>query len=175
MDLDVDVLEVGQRAADLVALHGEQADLGLHREAVGNFAGADLLEVPDDLVEREGDLLLGLEPHDVADLLLLDRRQLDEPRQAALAGDADGDEVALDVVAGEELLQRLAGELVRVGVGLAQDLRVLDVVEGGRRHGPVDHLQPQRLERRLTDVNPPDTVLHWHGLNSPEGPSCTVG
>ena len=46
-------------------------------------------------------------------------------------GDADGDDVALDGVAREELLQRLAGELVGVGVGLGEDLRVLDVVEGG--------------------------------------------
>ena len=58
------------------------------------IAGADLLVVPDDLVEGEGDLLLGLEVDDVGDLLFLDRRQLDEAGQAALAGHADGDDVA---------------------------------------------------------------------------------
>ena len=123
-------------AVDHVALHGEQADLGLHGEAVGHVAGADLLVVPDDLVEREGNLLLGLEPDDVGDLLFLDRRQLDEAGQAALAGDADGDQVALERVAREELLERLAGELIGVGVGLAEDLGMLDVVEGGGGRTP---------------------------------------
>ena len=36
VDLDVDVLEVLQVAVDHVALHGEQADLRLHGEAVGD-------------------------------------------------------------------------------------------------------------------------------------------
>ena len=52
VDLDVDVLEVLQVAVDHVALHGEQADLRLQGEAVGDLARADLLVVPDDLVER---------------------------------------------------------------------------------------------------------------------------
>ena len=103
MDLDADVLEVLQVAVDHVALHGEQADLGLHGEAVGDVAGADLLVVPDDLVEVERDLLLGLEVDDVGDLLLFDGRQLDEAGQAALAGHADGDDVAAEGVARQEL------------------------------------------------------------------------
>ena len=131
VDLDVDVLEVLQVAVDHVALHGEQADLRLHGEAVGDDAGADLLVVPDDLVEVEGDLLLGLEADDVGDLLFFDRRQLDEAGQAALAGDADGHDVAAEVVARQELLEGLAGQLIGVGVGLAEDLGMLDVIEGG--------------------------------------------
>jgi len=57
------------------------------------------LEIPNDFVQREGDLLLGLELDDVGDLPLFDRRQLHEPRQAALTGDADDDHVALQIVA----------------------------------------------------------------------------
>ena len=89
VDFDVDVLEVLQVAIDHVPLHGEQADLGLHGEAVGHRAGADLLEIPDHLVQRERNLLLGLEADDVGDLLLFDGRQLDEASQAALTGNAD--------------------------------------------------------------------------------------
>ncbi len=76
-------------AVDLVALHGEQADLG-HGEflVVAFLLAADLLVVPDDLFECERDLLAGLELDDVGNPLLLDRRQLDELDQAGLAGDA---------------------------------------------------------------------------------------
>ena len=61
-------------------------DLGLQREALF-FAAADHpLVVPDDVFEREGNLLPRLVLDDVGDLLGFDRRQLDEPRQAVLAG-----------------------------------------------------------------------------------------
>ena len=72
------------------------------------------------------------------------------------------DEVALEVVAGEELLQRLAGELVGVGVGLGEDLGVLDEVEGGGRDDVVDQFQPEGFDGTLAYVNPPDAVLHCH-------------
>ena len=116
---------------DHVALHGEQADLRFHGKAVGDDAGADLLEVPDDFFEREGDLLLGLEADDVVDLLFFDGRELDEAGQAALPGHAEDDGVAADGVALEKLVQRLARQLIGVGIGLAEDLGVLDVVEVG--------------------------------------------
>ena len=83
-----------QVPCDLVALHGEQADLGFQREAVVLAAAGHLLVVPDDVFQRERDLLPGLELDDVGDLFLLDRRQLDEPRQAALAGDGDRHAIA---------------------------------------------------------------------------------
>ncbi len=155
MHLDADVLEVLQVAVDHVALHGEQADFGLD-EAVGQLADADLLVVPDDLVEVERDLLLGLEADDVGDLLFLDRRQLDEAGQAALAGHADGDLVAAEVVARQELFQRLAGQLVGVGVGLAEDLGMLDVVEGGGGDFAVDQFQADGLEGALAEIDAPD-------------------
>ena len=115
---------------DLVALHREQADLG-HRELflADLLVAADLLVGPDDLVEREGDLLLGLELDDVGDPLLLDRRQLDELDQPRLARHRDGDLASLEVVAVGEGGQRLANQLLGVGVGLAEDLGILDEVE----------------------------------------------
>src|SRR5205085_1036578 len=122
-------------------------------EAVGDAAGADLLEVPDDLVEVEGDLLLGLEADDLADLSLLDGGQLDEAGQAALPGDADGDHVAPQAVARQKLLQSLARQLVGVGVGLAEDLGVLDVIEGGGLEFAVDLLKADGLEGALPQVD----------------------
>jgi len=76
VDVNRDVLEVLQILVDRLALDGKQADLGIEREAVGDDAGAELLIVPDNLVEVKRDLLLGLEANDVADLLFLDRRQV---------------------------------------------------------------------------------------------------
>ncbi len=99
LHFDVHILEVLQVAVHGVALDGEQADLGLHGEAVRDHAGAEFLIIPDHLFEIERDLLLGFEADDVVDLFLFDRRQLDETGQAALAGDADGDQVAFQVVA----------------------------------------------------------------------------
>ena len=119
-----DAAEVAEVAGDHVPLHGEQADFGFQREARPTASPPAIFWiVPDDFIEREGDLLLGLELDDLGDLLLFDRRQFDEPRQTGLPGDADGDLVVLDLVAGEELLERLADQRVRVGVRLGEDLR----------------------------------------------------
>src|SRR5205085_1138607 len=102
------------------------------------------------------------------DLLLLDRRQLDEAGQAALAGHADADDVAPDLVAREELLQRLAAELVGVGVGLAEDLGVLDEVEGGGGHLPVLLDEADGLQAALPQVDAPNPRgLLCHCTHSP--------
>ena len=82
-------LVVTQVLVDDVALHGEQADFGLHRKPADGFATADLLEVPDDFVERKRDLLLRFKLHNVRDPLLFNGRQLHEPDQTALPGNAD--------------------------------------------------------------------------------------
>src|SRR5262249_26686980 len=87
--------------------------------------------------------------------------------QAGLTGDADGDLVVFDLVAGEELLQRLLDERVRIGVRLREDFRVLDVVERGGGRLAVDHLQAEGLEGALTDVDAPNTFCDWHGRVSP--------
>ena len=144
---------------DLVALHREQADLGHGELFVADLlVAADLLVGPDDLVEREGNLLLGLELDDVGDALLLDRRQLDELDQSGLAGHRDRDLASLDVVAVGERGQRLANQLVGIGVGLAQDLGVFDEVER-LGHDLVrirSGHQLEGLECGLADVDRPD-------------------
>ena len=115
-----------------------------------------------DFIEREWDLLLGFELDDVADLLLFDRRQLDKARQARLAGHAHGDLVALGRVAREELFQCFAGQFIRVGVRLREDLRMLDVVEGGGRDFAVDYLQANCFQCTLSDIDAPDAGLNCH-------------
>jgi len=145
-----------------------KADLRIHGEAVGHYTVANLLVVPDDFVEGEGDLLLGLELDNVDDLLLFDRRQLDEAGQAGLAGDGHGDDVALGGVALEELLEGLAGELVGVGVGLGEDLGVFDVFERGCRDDAVDLFEPKGLQGTLTNVDAPDAWINGHVWNTPQ-------
>ena len=45
-------------------------------------------------------------------------------------GDRNGHAVVMDLVPRKELLQGVGDELRRVGVGLRENLRILDVVEG---------------------------------------------
>ena len=130
VDLDAGLEERLQGAEDGVALHGEQADLRLQGEPLLLASAAHPLVVPDHVVQVEGDLLPGFVADDVGDLLGLDRRQLDEPRQARLPRHGDRHPVAQHRVPREELLQGIADQLGRVGAGLAEDLGVLDVVEG---------------------------------------------
>ncbi len=73
----------------------------------------------------------------------------------------------LDAVAREELLERLADEGVRVGVGLGEDLGVLDVVERGGGGLPVDQFEAQRLEGALADVDAPNAFRDDHDSVSP--------
>ncbi len=120
----------GSSAEDRVALHGEQADLGLQSKPFLLATPAHALVVPNDVVQVEGDLLPGLVTDDVGDFLGLDRRQLDEAGQPRLAGDRNGHPIAQHRVAREKLLQRLADQFGRVGAGLTEDFRVFDVVEG---------------------------------------------
>jgi hypothetical protein len=167
VNLDVHAGEVIEHPADHVALHREQADLGIDREAPLDRPFADFLVIPDDLFQREGDLLLGLELDDILDLLLFDGRQLDEPRQARLPGYGDRDPIALDRIARQELLERLARQELGVGVGLGENLRMLDIVEGGGGRLAVDHLQAHRLQGALADVDAPIPGLNCHGRDSP--------
>ena len=65
VDFDAGVFERLQRPFHLVALHGEQADLGLQREAVFFAPAGHLLVVPDDVFQGEGNLLPGFVLDDV--------------------------------------------------------------------------------------------------------------
>ena len=71
VDLDALLQERLQRPKHRVALHGEQADLRLQREALLHAAAAHPLVVPDHVVQVEGDLLPGFVADDVGDLLRL--------------------------------------------------------------------------------------------------------
>ena len=66
-------------------------------------------------------------------------------------------------VARQELLERLAGQLIGVGVGLAEDLGMLDVVEGGGDDLAVDFLEADGLEGALAEIDAPNADwLNWH-------------
>ena len=79
VNLDARHRQRQDRASDLIALHGEETDLG-HGElfVAGLLIAADLLVRPDDLIQGKRNLLLGLEFDDIRNSLLFDRRQLDE-------------------------------------------------------------------------------------------------
>src|SRR5262249_22446646 len=123
--------------------------------------------IPDDFIEVERDLLLGLELDDIGDLLLLDRRQLDESGQTTLARDAHGNQIALDTVARKKLFQRLARELIGVRVGLVKDLGVFDIIKGSGGHLAVDQFEPQGFEGALAHVDSPHARLVRHSYLLP--------
>src|SRR5436305_1438149 len=66
---------------------------------------------------------------DIRYLLALDRWQLDKAGQAALPGNGDRYSLARQIVARNELLQRLADQLVTIGFRLRENLGVLDIIE----------------------------------------------
>ena len=65
VDFDARLDERLERAEHGVALHGEEADLGLQHEALLLAPAAHPLVVPDHVVQVEGDLLPGLVADDV--------------------------------------------------------------------------------------------------------------
>ncbi len=130
IDRDAHAIERLQGPQHLVALDGEQADLGLQRKPLFLHAAAHALVVPDHIVQIEGDLLPGLVPDDIGDFLGLDRGQADEARQAALPGDRNGHPRPPHAVARQELGEGLVDQFGRVGARLVEELGVLDEIEG---------------------------------------------
>ena len=128
------------------------------------IVAADLLVGPDHLIERERNLLLGLELDDVGDSLLFDRGKLDELDQPRLAGNRNGNLASLDLITVGERGQSFPNQLVRIGVGLAQDLGILDEVErlGHYLLGGLTRHELDRLERGLADVDRPDGLNLSH-------------
>jgi hypothetical protein len=160
----------GQRQdgpVDLVALHREQTDLG-HGEVlvVDLVVATDLLVGPDHLIEREGDLLLGLELDDVGDPLLLHGGQLDKLHQPRLPGHADGDFAPFQIISIRERRQGFPDELVGIRVRLAKDLRILDEVKclGHDLLGRLAGDKLQCLESGLADVDCPDSLNLRHAI-----------
>ena len=168
LDLELVVDERPHRVVHLVALHCEQADLGVQQVTALFHAAAQRLEVPDHFFERERNLLPRLVLHDFRETARLDRRQLDEPRQRRVARHRDRDQVVGDFIPGEERLHRVGDDLLRDGVRLAENLGVLDVVEGDRHDlvGGFRVLQLDRLERRLADIDAPGSALLCHATTS---------
>ena len=71
-----------------------------------------------------------------------------------------------NVVAREELLERFADQLVAIGFGLGEDLRVFDVVEGLDDDPLVVLLvrtATQRLQRALANIDAPNGATLRHG------------
>ena len=66
------------------------------------------------------------------------------------------------VVAADEFLGRLGEQLVGIGLGLREDLGILDYVEGEDLGGAV--LQPQfhPAKGKLPDIDTPDDLRSWH-------------
>ena len=166
VDLDAGFGERHEGLGHLLLLHREQSDLGVEDEASLLEPADEPLPVPFDLLEREGDLLPGLVPDDVGNLLGLDRRQLDELGEARLPRDRDRDAVPLELVAADELLERGADKLHRIGFRLGEDHRVFDVVE--RLGGDLARLgripATNGLEGTFADVDAPDVRTAGHGL-----------
>ena len=156
-----------QRPKHLVPLHREDAHFGFQDKAFHFHPAGDLLVVPDHVVQVEGDLLPGLVLDDVRDPLGLDRRQLDEPGQAALARHRNGHPIAANTVPRLELRQGVADQLLRVGARLGENLGILDVVErlGDDLIRVTVQTASHRLQRRIADVNSPDRFDFGHGTD----------
>jgi hypothetical protein len=96
----------------------------------------------------------------------VDGRRFEEARQAALARDGHRHAVAAGFVSRKEGRQRVLHQLVAVGVGLAEQLGILDVIEGLRdeRLTVIVERAAQRLERALTDIDAPKCIALGHAL-----------
>ena len=153
-----------QLPVGLVSLHGEQAHLALQRIAFFDHAPRHHLEIPDDVVQVEGDLLTGLVANDVDDFFDFDRRRLEELCQTALPWDADADHFIDGLVAFKKLLQCLGDELIGVRFGLAQDFGVLDVVKRIGDDLAVLDGAAECLQRGLADFDSPNALTFCHRL-----------
>ena len=159
-----------QRLEHLLAFHREQADLGIeHVAAVLVDTSGDLLEVPNDIVEIKRDLLLRLVLDDLGNLVRLDRRQVDEPRQGGRAGQADRHPRPVHVVVLDERLDRLRNQFLGNRIGLAENLggiriAVLDVRVAHGQHLVSRFGVPQlhRLQAGLANVNSPNVLAVGH-------------
>src|SRR5207245_1655269 len=89
-----------EEAFDDIGLDGDEQDLQF---AAGGRA--QNLVIPDDLFEREGDVLLGLVLDDLGDFARVHRGKLDEFGEDVEAGGADVDVFAFDALFGQHVLE----------------------------------------------------------------------
>ncbi len=164
IDFDARGVEWFQRSRHLLALHGEQADLGFQGEPFFFAAARHALVVPNDVVQVKRDLLPRFIFDDVGNFLRFDRRQLDKPRQPVLTGRRNRNAVAFDLVARKKLLQRLGNQLGRFGLGLAEDFGVFDIIERIGRNAARFFAAntTQGFDAALANVNAPHTLILRH-------------
>ena len=142
-----------------VFAHGEDAHLDVRRVGV-----LEELVAPLHVVQREGDLLDGLEPDDLGDLAPLDGRELDEAGEAGLPAHADGDFPTLGEMALGEVRQRRLDEGVAVVAGLGQDRLVLDDLKVIDAQARVLADQLDGLECPVSDIDAPGETGGGHAL-----------
>ncbi len=163
VQFDVGVLKRLHRAIDLFTLHREKAHFGFQGKPV-DFTATHLLEVPNDVFQREGDLLLGFELDNFRNQLRIDWRRLEELGQSALTGHRQGDLVTFQVVTRQKLLDGFPNHLLGFRLRLAEYLGVLDVIKCVGHHLAVLHGTAQRFKGRLTDINAPYAGILSHEL-----------
>ena len=169
VQLDAGFLEWFEGSEHGVALHGEQADFRFQCKAFLFCAAAHALVIPDDVVQVEGDLLPRFVADDVGYFFGFHRRQLDEPRQAALPRDGYRHAIAAHAVAREELLQGVANQFGRLGAWLTEDFWIFDEVESldDNLVGVVSGPASQCLQGALSYVNSPNCIGFGHSNFSP--------
>ena len=166
-DLDLDSRRpVGlQRPEHLFALHRKQSDFRLQCKSLDLLtAAAKRLVVPDHIGKVEGNLLAGFIADNLWNLLGLDRRQLDEPRQPILPRHRNRHAVAPHAVPRLKLLQGVVDQFNRIGPRLRQELRILNVVKCNSLNllRILSRSAANRLEGGIADINSPDGVTSGH-------------
>ncbi len=119
IDFDLARQKRRQMLLNLIALHGEQAHLGIEHEAALFDAAAQRLIVPDDFFESEGNLLAGFVFDDLAHFAGFDGRKLNEAGQGGLAGNADRHAVPLERISRQKCVEGQRDQLFGIRVGLA--------------------------------------------------------
>ena len=160
VDIEVHRPEVAEELRH--PLLGDREDADLH---VGRVGLLEHLVVPLDLLDGEGDLLLGLELDDVGDLLRLDRGQLREPREGHIPRDGGDHRALLDLVLLDQRVELDLDHLIHVQVRHRQDLLERQDVEVRDPHAPTGADQLHRLDRVRPDVDAPGFIL-GHDSNS---------
>ena len=149
-----------EQFADAVLRDGEDADIDL--DVVLALEG---LVVPLHLVDREGNLLLGLEINEFCEILEVPpHRQLGEARERIAPGHAHHHAVGLELLAvgRQELTQREPNHGGRIDVGRGKHLLVRDDREISHDDRIALAGEPDGLQGRCADLNAPSGLGGCH-------------
>ena len=154
---------------DAFLLHREEADFRPQHEAAFLDTATERLVIPNHVFQRERNLLLGFVADDLVHSTGFHGGELNESGQRRLTGNADGDQVPFGLVARQKSGDRGLDQLIRHGVGLAEDFRMWDVIERDRddltsRFGIAE---ANRFQTGLADVDAPNGLSIRHG-NDPK-------